>query len=325
MKYFLQLILTAFLVFSIKAQVNLASGLTACYALDGNAIEPINASTGSFSSISATINRFGNISKSISFAGNSGSYAELPDNAFLKPADAISFSCWIKTPSLIDQYIVFTKNSLNSFFEAYELCIDPTLHFMTRKSGPNGLNMVVSTSTLLPDTWFHLVFTIDNFFVKLYVNGQLEGSTPSTFNGFDYVTGNRVYLGSTNDLNYDAPFSGSMDNVRFYNRTLNATEVNALYNQDPICLLKETTQIDDAKIEGDLVRINQNFLMTELKINNNTNKPIEYQLLDLNGRIIEKGILNDEKVINMAAYKSGVYLLHILTQNPTITKKIIKA
>jgi PKD repeat protein len=79
------------------------------------------------------------------------------------------------------------------------------------------------------------VGTFDNSVLKLYVNGVLEGSTPSTFNGFDYMQGKEVFIGNTNE-SFNFPFVGTIDNLRFYNRSLNQQEVTALYTQDPACI-----------------------------------------------------------------------------------------
>lgn len=217
----------------VFAQVNLTSSLTACYALDGNAVEPISGLTGTLAGCTPTVNRFNAANSALHFSGQV-QFVELPDNPLLKPANAMSFSCWLRGTLLTDAYVLFTENSMGSFFEAYELCIDPTLTFMSRKAGPSGINQVNSTTQFATNTWFHVVITIDNSFVKIYVNGQLEDTTPSTFAGFDYVPGKKVVIGATNSW-YDKPFQGTIDNVRFYNRTINAAEVLALYNTDPPC------------------------------------------------------------------------------------------
>lgn len=234
MKYCYFLFLLLLELNQVHAQVNLSSGLTACYALNGNAAEPISGLTGTMIGTTPTSDRFNNPNSAMYFSGQ-GQFIELPDNPLLKPSEAISFSCWINGTRLSNFYILYTKNSLNTNFEAYELCVEPNLTFMTRKVSPAGLNQVNSITPYVTNTWFHLVFTIDDSFVKLYVNGQLEGSTPTTFSGFDYVQGKKVILGASNEW-YDVKFKGSMDNARFYNRTLNAAEVQALYNTDPACI-----------------------------------------------------------------------------------------
>lgn len=234
-----------FLLFCISitvnffSQVNLSSSLTACYDLDGNATEPINNSAGTLSSVTPTVNRFNINNSALAFSGSTASYVELPDNTFTKPLNGMSFSCWFKPSgnSVQPGYILFTKNTLNSNFEAYNLCVAPIngIRFMARKVGPIANNQVVSTTTPAVNTWYHLAITIDNSAVKIYVNSVMEASTVSTFSGFDYVGGKKVYLGGTNETSYNTPLLGTIDNARFYSRAITAAEVNALYTQDPSC------------------------------------------------------------------------------------------
>ncbi len=231
-----------FLIFYLNSvffySQTLSSSLTACYALDGSATEPVNNLTGTLSAVTATLDRFNNANAACYFNGTNSCYVKLPDDPALKPSNAISFSCWVKPAVAGNGYILFTRNSLSSFFEAYNLCIAPHnsgWYFMTNKSGPGGYNVVFSSNPISVNTWQHLVFTMDNSSIKLYVNGVLDGTTAVTFSGFDYVSGKNVYLGSTNESSYNTPYNGSIDNARFYNRVLSASEVSQLYLTDPSC------------------------------------------------------------------------------------------
>ncbi|HVX56191.1 MAG TPA: LamG domain-containing protein, partial [Candidatus Saccharimonadales bacterium] len=71
--------------------------------------------------------------------------------------------------------------------------------------------------------WYLMVVTYDGTTAKLYVNGNLENSGTGTViaptSGFQWG----MIGGQEN-------YSGSMDDIRIYSRTLSATEVQALYN-----------------------------------------------------------------------------------------------
>ncbi len=221
------------------SQVNLSSSLTACYALNGNAAEPINALTGTLSAVTPTIDRFNNASSALAFSGSILSYVELPDNPLLKPTNAISFSGWVKTNVLTSQYILTTRNPAVSNFEAYCLTIaniSGQCKFRAQKGdGMGGTIIVTGTNSLSAGTWYHLVITIDNNNLNLYTNGSLVATTTLTI-PFSYMTNKKVILGGSNEAAFNLPFNGSMDNIRFYNRILNASEVSQLYSVDPSCL-----------------------------------------------------------------------------------------
>lgn len=222
--------------FFVAAQ-SLTTSLTACYSLDGNANDPINSLNGTLgSAVTLTVNRFNNPNSAYSFNGTSSSYIELPNTPLLKPADAISFSVWLKPNLNPGSHIIYTKNNQNSNFEAFMLCayINSPV-FRINKANATNNNVVLSTTTITPGTWYHVVGTIDNTSLNLYINGVLEGTTASTFSGFDYQIGKKVFLGDSQE-SYSVPYNGSMDNLRFYNRTLTAAEVVQLYNSDPTCI-----------------------------------------------------------------------------------------
>jgi len=80
-----------------------------------------------------------------------------------------------------------------------------------------------------PDANWHLltfVYTSSNITQTCYVDGVARG-TPLT-NQTANITGTAVYIGQLNDGSYR--FSGSVDDVRLYNRALSAQEVANLYN-----------------------------------------------------------------------------------------------
>lgn len=224
-----------------KSQVNLTSSLAACYALNGSGTEPINNLTGTLSSVTSTLDRFNNPNSALMFNGTIQSYIALPDNPLLKPSNAISFSSWVKPTSLnANQYVLFTKNNTFSNFESYALAIASGFggyKFRGEKgNGLGGTNQADCVTTLSVNTWYHIVLTIDNSFMKLYLNGVLENSISLTINSFNYQAGKKVYLGGSNEPSFNLPFFGVMDNTRFYNRVINAAEVYELFTQDPSCM-----------------------------------------------------------------------------------------
>ncbi len=293
--------------------------------MNGNGAEAIHNSTGTLYSVSGGLNRFGTSGAALDFSGSSSSYVELPDNTYLKPAHALSFSCWIKTPVLIDQYILFTKNSMSSYFEAYNLCIEPGLHFMTRKGGPLGMDMVLSTSTLVANTWYHLVTTIDSTSVNLYVNGVLEATTPASYAGFDYVSGKSVFLGTSNEFSYDAPFNGTMDNIRFYNRVITAAEVSALYTQDPSCTEVIYTSLKSEEATDGL-KVFPNPAQDKITIHTENGSSTSFQLLDLIGNVVKQGATGQEgtSTVDLSNLSVGVYFLKTQMNGTEQIRKVIK-
>ena len=99
----------------------------------------------------------------------------------------------------------------------------------------NGSNDVTATGSdaLSSNTWYHLAMTYepDNY-IKLYLDGDLVGlvtgsSVPDYMNDPE---GLPIYIGAfyRQDEPIGHPFSGSIDEVRIYNRALSADEIMEL-------------------------------------------------------------------------------------------------
>jgi hypothetical protein len=88
------------------------------------------------------------------------------------------------------------------------------------------------TTTIAPNnTWQHLVFVLNttNGIMNAYINGQLAGAAvaPLTLlsNAHEISIGNRQSASAA----YNLPWSGAIDDIRFYNRDLTSADVQALY------------------------------------------------------------------------------------------------
>lgn len=225
---------------SVMAQVNLSLSLTACYDLNANANEPINNLTGTLSAVTPTVDRFSNANSAYSFAGTSGSHIRLPNSPLIK-SNAITFSCWVRFNVMSAQIIAFAHNGCPSYHEGYQISstnIGPGgYRFQIAKSNSscNSAGQVILNGNFAPvaQTWYHLAFYAGPDSLKLFVNGNPDAFMVNT-NPLAYSSTANVYLGGTN-LGVNLPFSGSLDNVRFYNRKLNNAEINQLYSVDPTC------------------------------------------------------------------------------------------
>ncbi len=221
---------------------SLSTSLTACYALNGNATEPINNLNGTLSAVTPTLDRFNNPNSAMAFNGTAASYIQLPNNALLKP-NLVSFSGWVRFNAVnFSQILVFAHNGCLNYHEGYQIALANlgfgNSKFQVAKANnlcmPAGQTYTNGTTNVSANTWYHIGFYAGSDSLKLYVNGALEATiaNPSTLT---YNAAANVYLGGTN-LAFNLPFYGSMDNARFYNRKLSGAEFNQLYLTDPFCI-----------------------------------------------------------------------------------------
>ncbi len=86
--------------------------------------------------------------------------------------------------------------------------------------------LVMGTTTLPLDSWHHIAFSADGYYVHLYVDG-VEAASPVSYDGTLQTTQNIVLLGA---LFGDFGFNGTMDEVRLWNKGLSASEIQAKMN-----------------------------------------------------------------------------------------------
>lgn len=243
---------TLILLLSLSVKLGfsqLTSGLVACYPFDNNANDmTANGLNGSTSGVTSAVGHTGLSNTCYQFAGNSSSYIQLPASSLFQ-TPVVAVSGWYYSDNLGQAYLVYTKNNCSSNFEAY------ALNFLAPGSlgfGTGGFYVSKASSALscsrvqlfqdlsvdpIPAAgdWTHVVFCIDDYNIYLYINGHLNTSVSHNIT-WDFATNpmKSVVLGNTME-SFTQSFKGRIDNLRFYDRCLTASEVEYLYYRDPAC------------------------------------------------------------------------------------------
>ena len=124
-----------------------------------------------------------------------------------------SFSIWIKTNK--SNFNIMKKDGYSGIMIESSSVLLVSLQY----SGCRFSNNL--SSTLLNNVWHHLCISWDGSKLKYYIDSTLFESFSTIF--MDWNNHDFTSLGNSN-------FSGSMDNVRFYNKALTTTEITSLYN-----------------------------------------------------------------------------------------------
>ncbi len=146
-------------------------------------------------------------------------------------SNALNFSAevWVKTTqSGSGNKVIIGKHDGNP---AWWLGFDSNTGFAKfsfRSSTGDDYAEVTGVSSINDGKWHYIVGvkSFDNSNIKIYVDGVLENSVSSTFNG-NFSGANSLTIGSFVD-NYF--YSGKIDEVRIYDRELKDTEVTEHYN-----------------------------------------------------------------------------------------------
>lgn len=168
--------------------------------------------------------------KSVSFPGGTSNYIHVPSDPF-NSAPEFSMCFWIKTTdsdgTLFDGYYNWDGDNYHSFR------ISGTKLYAFKDWSNYHINNVV-----LNNQWHHLVLTKDNANkMTIYIDGVYfdtmtfsMGSGSSNVPVYYYVDN---FIGVDYDgnvANSSSDYSGKMDNIRYYNRTITASEVSQIFN-----------------------------------------------------------------------------------------------
>ena len=153
-------------------------------------------------------------------------YVEIPDSERLRFSGPLTVSCWINTPVNSSQ-AVLAKNGCSILRQNYRLGLEQNRVNFGVTDCPEG--RTASGPGPGQQTWAHLAGTFNDGEVRVYVNGQLRGTHDSdpfeagTLEAPLYV-GTRFY-----GLGPGGFFTGQIDDLRLYGRTLSEAEIAAQY------------------------------------------------------------------------------------------------
>ena len=96
------------------------------------------------------------------------------------------------------------------------------------RSGGQGIN--ISTDDVVQEgVWNHVVYTYTSDTLRIYVNGSEHKKMYKNYDWNRDISGSgSVYIGTYEPSNN--PFLGSLDDIRFYNKALTASEISTLYS-----------------------------------------------------------------------------------------------
>lgn len=212
----------------------------ASYSFNDNKIKEVsNKETVIFQNVNLVEDRFGNAKSAVYTSGNAMSYLNLGKSTLLKPKEG-SCSIWVNliAPSYsgkgiaINPFIGTKSHSGNDFYEAYFLYFDRNTKRVAFTSCVDSLNTVtlISEDTLSFNKWAHYVITWSDKETALFINGVLNSKSKRGFST-NYLQGDSVVVGITaNEKNarYSVAY---VDDISFYNKPLNASQVIELYTQ----------------------------------------------------------------------------------------------
>ncbi len=154
-------------------------------------------------------------------------YVSIPDSSSLDISSAFSIAFWIKYTSSVNQ-VIFEKNG-NSGYSVQLFGGKPIINV----GGYGSAQSTWAASSWNDGNWHHVVFVVSKFAVgagKVYVDGVDNTGSNDSAGTPSYGSGTSLYIGGRTGT---FVYSGSLDEVRIYNRALSPADVQNLYNYAP--------------------------------------------------------------------------------------------
>ncbi|MFC1755123.1 LamG-like jellyroll fold domain-containing protein, partial [Thermoproteota archaeon] len=163
----------------------------------------------------------GMVNNSLDFRGDND-YIVVPDRDIWDFNGNFTIEFWVKTKEIAE------FQSLVDHPGAWQANIDASSPQFRHLNTTSGASQVTCTADkdFVADSWAHVAYAYDNSSLKIYFNGTLN-KTCDVSGGTKVATPD-LYIGSYQTSYY---LNGSLDEVRIYNKTFNATEVLTSFNR----------------------------------------------------------------------------------------------
>lgn len=266
-----------------------------------------------------TTDHLGNTNKAYVFNSTSN-YIQFP------PAIGTSVttvSMWFKPTSTQDNQIIL-RNRMYGYEVAYNKVYDGTDRanklstklYINNSSGGYNEYTYVHPSNLNLNQWYHISFTYDGDYYKVYLDNTMvyqsnsfgAGTVKYENSGAGYV------LGRDGDTPYWY-FKGSIDDLGIWGRALSASELNTIYTGGTL----STTDFEMSKS----ITLYPNPVKDILHIKVSEGISItNCELFDISGKRMKAEIFDNN--IDVSQIQKGLYLIKLETSKGILIEKFIK-
>jgi hypothetical protein len=195
------------------------------WLFDGNADDTsTNGNDGTVNGAVLTTDRKGGVNKAYNFDGVND-YIALPTiSGILDLGGDMTFSLWIYPTGATNDYFFFIDN-----FAPVN-----RLSFFIKNTNVLAFHLANTqefsdTTTLARNVWIHVAVTMDrNGLAKFYINGSFSSSVNISSLSASPIIATGFNIGVRGDLG-DHWFNGNIDEFKWYNKELSASEITTLY------------------------------------------------------------------------------------------------
>ena len=203
------------------------AGLVSWWRAEGNAQDARGANSGTL--MNGTSFGPGMAGTAFDFSGVN-QFVSVANAPSLNPTNALTLETWVYPtgPPASDGMVIWAKDdaSLHREYLLVLASVGGQWVFRPHVGAPTGFFFFNGRTPVQLNTWYHVAVTYDGSTLRLYVNGNLDGSLPVT--GPIITTAQPFLIGGIPGGPWY--FTGRIDELSLYNRALSAGEILTIYN-----------------------------------------------------------------------------------------------
>ena len=323
-----------------------SDGLVGSWSFNGDAKDvSISQANGAVFGAKLVKDRFGNPNRAYGFDGVND-YIWIGNT--VRPSN-ISVSVWFISNSTNP-----TMSVIRDRLNAYGFFLNATssngdimpFHNYCFYSNTGVYNHPIQTNCT-DSVWHHAVMTYDGYTLKTYIDDKLAASSSGMWSYPVYypsISNGGLAFGRDGDSDGHY-FKGALDDIKIYNRALNKSEVDALYNDSPCSYVYYDTirvsVVDTLIIKSALLTTMNSTKISEIKVYPNPTKDkVLIKINDFEGLqdcsisiinssaqvVFQNNLTQNDFQIDLSKFGSeGIYFLQIIDKNKKIVdvKKIV--
>lgn len=229
-------------------------------------------------------------------------YVKITNVNSLDFTSPFSISIWFRTYNNGHQQYLFLKGGNPTVPDDFSISIGQGV-----MTGDITLPDYLSSSASAPTKWYHYAMVHDGDSISVYLDNVLKAR--KDLNVTSHFTDSAL-IGKF--------FAGSIDQFYFYSYDLSRNEVNSLYIADTKCTM--VTELANSDLtEQTLVAYREG---EEAVLTNRGGQDLSFQMIDLQGKIIHKGILKANVPTRVSLPSSVLVLLNATDGTKQFKRKL---
>jgi hypothetical protein len=163
----------------------------------------------------------GKIGNALQFSGTS--YVNCGNGNALNFSDEVTVTAWVKPDVRADYHVIACKGPYTYFLSLN----GGHVALLIGKADRSNWNVVVMGTTLLEaDKWYHVAGTFKSGVGTVYVNGVPDGTVTGAAEKMGADIGLQLSVGSADSYAATYYFTGAIDDLRIYSRALSGKEIS---------------------------------------------------------------------------------------------------